>query len=545
MGLISGGAGSSGFNPASLFGSGEEGVILDFTRSSSSFQEITGASATSPMHNGVPIGTVLDLSPNGHYLVAPDVLLRPKWISAGCVEFNDTSQPLFLSKAYTANQPVVEIAAWTPIAGIGSDPVIMGGIDGNGAMFGANHPTYYIYAGNSLGTITVNTGDTVVTVKRLSGATSRVKRSDGSYVTGNAGTNALGGFSMGMHPEGFSRANMRVARVIQINRDLSDAEIDQAVAWCQQAINNGALSTNFPLITDGRPTASALRDAYVARSFGVMICFNMPTYINVQIGTGNEDPDLFNPTALSFNQWLDAIQDAGAQYVVPTAKHHDGFCWWPSDAQPHNVSQSAWYGSNGSPDLLADFYENAHGRGLTVIPYMSVWDRRFETDNPSRDYEAYAEHTKATMREIYDRCPGAAGVWTDGWAWNNTCNYAIVPPPPIWEQFYALWPNGVLAENNHQHNGLNTDIDISEEGGGDPDITVSGPPSERIETVYAESAGARWFWANDNTIAKSASDIMNQRDDMNALNAAYLISFGADPTGVLGTAELAVMGGIS
>src|SRR3954454_9830801 len=60
--------------------------------------------------------------------------------------------------------------------------------------------------------------------------------------------------------------------------------------------------------------------------FGVIIHFSTNTFLNQEWGDGTASPSIFNPAQFDPEQWMKAIHDSGAKYVVLVAKHHDGFC---------------------------------------------------------------------------------------------------------------------------------------------------------------------------------------------------------------------------
>jgi alpha-L-fucosidase len=64
--------------------------------------------------------------------------------------------------------------------------------------------------------------------------------------------------------------------------------------------------------------------------FGVLIHLGTNTYLDREWGDGTARSQLFNPAQLDAEQWLRAAQAAGARYVILVAKHHDGFCLWPT-----------------------------------------------------------------------------------------------------------------------------------------------------------------------------------------------------------------------
>ncbi|HEY6853013.1 MAG TPA: alpha-L-fucosidase, partial [Gemmatimonadales bacterium] len=122
-----------------------------------------------------------------------------------------------------------------------------------------------------------------------------------------------------------------------------------------------------------RPLARALPSArqlgWHASEVGIFVHFGVNTFSDREWGDGTEDPASFNPTALDCRQWARAAKSAGATRLVLTAKHHDGFCLWPSRLTSHSVGHSSWRGGQG--DVVREFADACRAEGLGAGLYLS------------------------------------------------------------------------------------------------------------------------------------------------------------------------------
>lgn len=115
--------------------------------------------------------------------------------------------------------------------------------------------------------------------------------------------------------------------------------------------------------------------------------FGVNTFNEVEWGTGREEPALFNPTELDANQWMRAITNFGGKMIVLVAKHHDGFCMWPTRYTKHNTEASPWRGGKG--DLVREVADAARAHGVKLAVYLSpadLYQLRTNPENPTGYY---------------------------------------------------------------------------------------------------------------------------------------------------------------
>lgn len=129
------------------------------------------------------------------------------------------------------------------------------------------------------------------------------------------------------------------------------------------------------------------------------------------------EPEHFNPSQLNCDSWAKAARDAGARYMVLTAKHHDGFALWPSALTDFCVASSAW--RNGRGDVVREFAEACRAHELAVGLYYSPFDAACPVYDDSR---AYDDYFVAQIGELLDGRYGAIDIlWFDGCGSENHC----------------------------------------------------------------------------------------------------------------------------
>jgi alpha-L-fucosidase len=142
---------------------------------------------------------------------------------------------------------------------------------------------------------------------------------------------------------------------------------------------------------------------------GAIIHFGPNTFLNQEWGDGTADPKVFNPTQFDPEQWMRALQAAGVKYVVFVAKHHDGFCLWPTSQTDYSVKSSPWEGGKG--DMVRRVENAARKYGLKFGVYLSPWDRHEPRYKNSEDYDRYYT---AELDELTQNYGDLEEFWLDG-----------------------------------------------------------------------------------------------------------------------------------
>ncbi|HPO16847.1 MAG TPA: alpha-L-fucosidase [Candidatus Hydrogenedentes bacterium] len=157
------------------------------------------------------------------------------------------------------------------------------------------------------------------------------------------------------------------------------------------------------------PLPTPQQIAWQAMETNLFIHFTVNAFTDKEWGEGTENPKIFNPTKLDAGQWARAAKAGGFKTMILTAKHHDGFCLWPSKYTEHSVKNSPW--RDGKGDLVREFVEACRAEGLNVGFYLSPWDRH----EPSYgDSPKYNDHYCNQLTELMTQYGPVVEVWFDG-----------------------------------------------------------------------------------------------------------------------------------
>ena len=138
------------------------------------------------------------------------------------------------------------------------------------------------------------------------------------------------------------------------------------------------------------------------------IHYSLNTYTDQEWGFGNEDLNLFNPSDLDCRQWARVCKQAGMKGIIFTAKHHCGFCMWPSAYTEYSVKNTPW--KQGRGDVVRELADACREEGLKFAVYLSPWDRN-HADYGKPEYVTYFRNQ---MRELLTQYGDIFEVWFDG-----------------------------------------------------------------------------------------------------------------------------------
>lgn len=284
------------------------------------------------------------------------------------------------------------------------------------------------------------------------------------------------------------------------------------------------------------------------RRMYAFIHFSMNTFTDKEWGFGDEDPAMFNPTDFDADQIVGAAVAGGLTGLIITAKHHDGFCLWPTTLTEHCVRNSPWRGGKG--DVVGELEAACRRAGINFGVYLSPWDRnRADYGKPS-----YVEYYRAQLTELCTRYGKLFEVWFDGANGGDGFYGGARETRQIDAPKYYNWPGIIELVHSLQPDACTFDplgADIrwvgNEEGhAGDPCWpTMPNAPYE-MDKGYTGVRGAELWWpaetdvsirpgwfyhADEDTQVKTPQKLMEMFDRSVGHGSNFLLNLPPDRRG--------------
>ncbi|MDB5231981.1 MAG: hypothetical protein JWN76_2786 [Chitinophagaceae bacterium] len=297
------------------------------------------------------------------------------------------------------------------------------------------------------------------------------------------------------------------------------------------------------------PTGSQVK--WQQLEYYMFIHFGPNTFTDKEWGHGDEDPAVFNPAQLDAMQWASTAKKAGMKGIIITAKHHDGFCLWPSKFSTHTVRESKW--KNGKGDVLKELSAACKKYGLKFGVYLSPWDR----NHPAYGTSEYNKIFAGELEEVHTNYGDIFEQWFDGANGEGPNGKKQIYDWPLFRSVvYKYHPNAIIFSdigpgcrwvgNENGFAGLTNWSSITTDGYG---IGEKGPPSKLLNEgdengkywIPAEcdvSIRPGWFYSpsTDNKV-KSVDELLNIYFSSVGRNGNLLLNVPVDRRGLIATPD--------
>jgi alpha-L-fucosidase len=292
-------------------------------------------------------------------------------------------------------------------------------------------------------------------------------------------------------------------------------------------------SGQSPNAVDLKPTPQ--QTEWQDLEFGVILHFGTNTFLDREWGDGTADPKVFNPTDFNPDQWMKAIKASGAKYVVMVAKHHDGYCLWPTGQTDYSIKQSPW--KNGKGDMIREVANAAHSNGLKFGVYLSPWDRH---EPKYKDPVAYDKYYNAELEELASGYGDLVEFWLDGAGSTgrtydfekiiNTLrtyqpNTIVFADTGLFEYGDARWAGDESGKIQYQNWNV---------------IDRHGYLRWRPVEVDTPLRKLHWFWhPNDEASLKSVDELVDSYENAVGHGGQWMLGVAPDNRGLLPDADAA------
>ena len=292
---------------------------------------------------------------------------------------------------------------------------------------------------------------------------------------------------------------------------------------------SAGLAQNF---TDIKPSPQQV--AWQDLEFGVLIHFGTNTFLDREWGDGTASPKVFAPSQFDPEQWMRAIKAAGAKYVVLVAKHHDGFCLWPTGQTDYSVKSSPW--ENGQDDVVRRVSHAARKFDLKFGVYLSPWDRHEPSYQNSAKYDDYYI---AELSELTANYGDLVEFWLDGaGSEGHVYNFPrIIDNLRISQPNTLVFADAALFEYGDIRWAGNEDGTIPYENWNvlDRHGYLRWRPVEADTPLHKN----HWFWhPNDEATLKSVAELVSSYEETIGRGGQLMLGLSPDRRGMLPDADV-------
>jgi alpha-L-fucosidase len=297
-----------------------------------------------------------------------------------------------------------------------------------------------------------------------------------------------------------------------------------------------------------QPVPSPSQLAWQQLEYYAFIHFGMNTFTDHEWGEGRAHPDTFNPTSLDCRQWAKVARDAGMKGIIITAKHHDGFCLWPSSTTTYSVKNSKW--REGKGDVLRELSEACREYGLKFGVYISPWDR----NHPLYGTPAYNRVYKDQWREVLSSYGEVFEAWLDGA--NDQKKRMVYDFDGFFQTIRKYQPRAVIfSDAGPDIRWVGNEKGFAGETNWSPrdnEGTFPGFADEKALNVGEENGTSwipaecdvsirpGWFYhSTDDVKVKSVSQLMDVYYGSVGRNANLLLNIGVDRRGLVNEHDIA------
>ncbi len=289
------------------------------------------------------------------------------------------------------------------------------------------------------------------------------------------------------------------------------------------------------------PLPSPEQLAWQTRELSAFFHFGINTSADQEQGDGSDSPLIFDPSELAPSQWMATLRTSGFRQAMLSAKHHDGFCLWPSRCTDYSVAQSTWQA--GAGDVVREFVDAAHQANIRVGLALSPLDRH----DPTYGTPAYDAVFECELSELLTNY----GAVDELWLWSDNLDSQAFDWNAIHDIVHRLQPHTLLEIGNA---AASAGADVRSVG----DALPPGPPADQrsvqanpdptrpsqiwypAEALYSIRPG--WFWhAAQDTQQKTLSELLDFYYDSVGRNSVLVLNVPPNARGLLADGDVAAL----